>query len=737
MALTADTKYLVSLALVAGAERGQVGGKAKHLAAMLSAGFPVPPAYAITTSAYRDFVASPSVAAPLANLRSMVAEGGAQDELQACFDELAGAMLSETLSPELSRDLQGVLDELLAEVGELAVRSSGTLEDSADMTFSGMLSSIIGVRTMKELEEAVKRCWLSASKPRVLEYARTCGIASRALDVAVVLQRLIPAERAGLVFTRDPVNRYARGVVVEATLGQGESLVSGEITPERYLYLPRDERVVLVRSAADSQRAGEAVPTEERRRLSDSDVAELSRWGLAAERLFGAPQDIEWVYGEGRFWILQSRPLVLSSRDERVFFPQVAEETVLASGIGASPKVGSGEVVLATVDVPQKAEGSVVVLKRLTNDLAVQLRDAAAVVADEGGATSHGANLLREFGVPAVISTGDATQRLRTGMKVTVDGFRGKVFEGDLAASVDTFRGAPETQMQVFVSVLVPEKAAVVAPFADGVSSLRDDYFLLRSGVHPLEMIRRGQAEELEETIYDGIGRTAGAFEGKPVWYKLMDAPTDEFRRLAGGEQEPQERNPLLGWRGIGRELVEQEMLDVELKAVARAVCDGHTGLGVKLPFVRFGCELERAKEAVRRVGLVPGRDVSVGISVETPATAMRLDEFLAAGVDFVSVGLSDLTMCTLALDRESGFVADGFDPAHPAVLELLERIVVSARKAGVFACATGESARAEQVLPHIVRLGYDAIGVSVAYFGETKRRIRDIEAGSEPAAST
>jgi pyruvate,water dikinase len=722
----ATTPYLVGFDEIPDAERALVGGKARHLAKMTAESFPVPRAAVLVTDAYREFVSQPIVAKALAGLRDEAALHPLSEPLERRFDELAALFAAQPLPAGVA----GALEAFWSTLGErrmLAVRSSGTLEDSPEASFSGMLVSVVGVGTLEELEAAVKRCWVSASRPRVLGYARSVGRDPAELDVAVIVQHMVPAERAGLVFTRDPANRYAHGVIVEATHGTGEDVVSGEVTPERYVYHPGDERVTLVRSGAQRGAPPGSVP-ESDRHLSDSEVARLARWGLRAEELFGAPQDLEWAFGLGQFWLLQSRPLVFASREERVFFPQVAEETVLLHGVGASPQVGSGEVIVAVDDVPQDASGAVVVLERLTNDLAVRLRDAAGVIADEGGATSHGANLLREFGVPAVISTGHATERLCNGMSVTVDGFRGNVYEGDLSIGEQAFEGVPSTRMRVFASVLVPEKARAIAAYADGVSSLRDDYFLLASGIHPLEMIRRGHARELEDTIFQGICETCEIFEGKPVWYKTMDAPTDEFRRLAGGEQEPHERNPLLGWRGIGREIREPEMLGVELRAVARAVAEGHETLGIKLPFVRFISEFEETLDAAEALGLRPGDNIQVGISVETPATALGLAPFLDAGAAFVSVGVSDLTMCTLALDRESHRVAEGFCPAHPVVVHLLERISETARSSGVFACATGESAHDEDLLPHLVRMDYDAIGVSCAYFADVKRRIHVLE---------
>jgi len=725
------TPYLIDLRISEFPDRALVGGKAKHLAQLVAEGFPVPDALVLTTVAHREFASRPAISRALADFRGRARSDASAADLQERFESLQDIVSTEEIGAHVTRALSDAQGMLAYGGGSLAVRSSGTVEDAPDASFSGMLVSVMDVRTLEELASAVKKCWASAWQPRVLDYAATRGKDIEDLEVAVVLQRLVPAERAGVVFTRDPANRYAHGVVVESTLGPGEDIVSGEVTPERYVYSPRDGRVVAAGRTSAVQPQATTPSSGSREHLTHAEVAELARWGMRAEEVFGSPQDLEWVYGEGRFWVLQSRPLVLSGHTEQVFFPQIAEETVLLHGVGASPQVGSGRVLVIEGEIPQDAAGSVVVLERLTNDLAVQLRNAAAVIADEGGATSHGANILREFGVPTVISTGHATERLRQGATVTVDGYRGNVYEGDLSFGPAELESVPETRMKVFASVLVPEKADAIAPFADGVSSLRNDYFLLRSGVHPLEMIERGQAGQLEETIHRGIMRTAEVFRGKPIWYKTMDAPTDEFRRLAGGENEPLERNPLLGWRGIGRELCEPEMLALELRAVARAVESGVDTLGVKLPFIRFPSEFQQVLEAVRQVGMKPGEDIEVGISVETPAAVLRLQDFLDAGAAFVSVGVSDLTMCTLAVDRESHRVAEQFDPAHPAVVELLGIIAETARAAGVFACVTGESARHARLLPHLVGMRYDAIGVSLGYFADVKKRIRDIEAES------
>ena len=730
MAADASAPYIIALDAACDLSAAEVGGKAAGLCALVAGGFPVPDGVVVTAQAFAEV-------AQAADLLGMIAPDTPRPQLEARYTEVLAALGAAPLPAGLEPALREAAIRLLGTGGTLVVRSSASLEDSATASFSGMLESYTGITSADGVIGALRRCWASAFLPRTARYSAEKGHTPAELMVAVVVQRQVDAERSGLIFSRDPANRYSSAVVIEAIRGAGEDLVSGEATPERYRYSFASRRVTVTRMSGEGVTEGLAAPVSQdlepdaEPRLADEEVAQLAAWGREAEELFGTPQDLEWAFSGGRFWLLQSRPLVFAQATERIF-PQIAEHTVLARGIGVSPAVGSGRtLVLSGATAAPRVDGStVVVLPRLTNDLAVHLRNAAGVVADEGGATSHGANILREFGVPCVIGAGSATTDLTDGRAVTVDGFRGVVYDGDLAIAPLEPGSVPDTRMQVFVSVLVPDRAAVVAEHADGVSSLRDDYFLLEGGVHPGQLVRDGQGAELTDAIARGLVRCSELFSGRPVWYKTMDAPTDEFRRLAGGHDEPAERNPLLGWRGIGRSLAEPELFSIELRAVARAVEAGCTTLGVKLPFVRFGSEYIAAEQALRDHGLRPHADVALGVSVETPATAMLIDDLLGLGAQFVSVGLSDLTMCTLALDRESRHVAGLFDPSHPAVVELLGRVTAACHAHGVFCLAAGESARDERLLPMLVDLGYDAVGVSLSYFADIKRRIAQIEAG-------
>jgi len=742
-----------------------VGGKGLNVAIMHRAGFRVPDGLILSAEAFYTVLDDISAGTNIAVLLSdFLSSQTPSETLEDICNDFREAILTTPLTNNIQAALQQIYEDLTpqAQAGFI-VRSSATIEDTPKASFAGILSSYPDIHGLEDMIDAVRRCWASIFTPEAHIYLKEQGmlteqpqqaeqttqtqqirqtrrtkqtpqIRQTGIGVAVLIQAMIPAERSGIVFSMDTVTGDTDKVIVDAIFGFGEEIVSGEVTPERYVYSRKRQMIVSRRMGRQTEfitPTGERKPIFEKLlrlpKLSDREVCELAEIGIRLEQLFGSPQDIEWAFSNGRFYVLQSRPIVVGERYEKLF-PQVGEQTVLLRGVGVSPAVGSGYVhMISPEEVPEVAPNTVIVARRITNDLAVHLRRAAAVVTDEGGSTSHGANILREFGVSCVLGTGNATEKLREDEVVTVDGFRGVVYEGDLGITVKEIPAVPPTETRVFVSILIPEKARSIAPLADGVSSLRDDYFMLESGVHPIKMIKEGLGPYLEDNITNGIIQTLSMFGDKPVWYKTMDAPTDEFGRLKGSE-DVEERNPLFGWRGIGRELEEPEMLKLELRAMKRALHKAGGNLGIKLPFIRFVDELVKAKQIMREVGLKPHEDVQVGISVENPAVVFTLGDFINEGIDFISIGLSDLVMCTLAVDRESQKVADLFRPDHPAVLHLLGEIAGAARRNGIFTCVAGESARSPEVLPFLIKSGFDAIGVSLSFFAETKREVARLE---------
>jgi len=332
------------------------------------------------------------------------------------------------------------------------------------------------------------------------------------------------------------------------------------------------------------------------------------------------------------------------------------------------------------------------------------------------------------------VGTGNATKVLSDGMEVTVDGARGVVYRGavkkkeEKQVEVAQVAAKPVTATEVKVNISIPEIAERVAPIADGVGLLRVEHMILGIGEHPMKFIREGREEELIEKIAEGVRKVAHAFYPKPVWYRTLDAPTDEFRSLKGGEEEPHEHNPMLGWRGVRRAIDEPELMLAEFRAIKRLVDEGYTNIGVMIPLVQHPEELRRAKEIAREAGLEPHRDVKFGIMVEIPAAALIIDEFIKEGIDFISFGTNDLTQYTLAVDRNNERVAKLYSEKHPAVLKLIEMVIRACREHDVETSICGQAGSDPEIARKLVEFGITSISANP----DAVDRIREIVARTE-----
>ncbi|MDO8735988.1 MAG: PEP/pyruvate-binding domain-containing protein [Thermoleophilia bacterium] len=735
--LRADGGFWLDLRLpesLASVTNARAGGKAANLARLAELGLPTPKAVVLTTDAWQFFLDSAGIRARLEAALSLLET--APDEAEAPARAIASLIGKAPMPAVLEEQILEVYDDLSGCGAEpIAIRSSGSYEDSADASFSGMLSTVLGITAVDGVFEAIRKCWSSGFNARGLRYLARMGLEPSGMAVALLFQQMVKARSSGVLFTIDPATGDQDIAVLEAAYGYGPGVVSGKITPDLYRVNKKDLEIVHRDSRpqehyydADGRRQDVLPENRETTKLSDGQVRQLVSYGLRAEEELGAPQDIEWCLGPDGLVLLQTRPVTglerLSLRQKKYVRPEI----VMVRGIGVSPRVGWGEVVIADPEkgMPASVKGKVVVLRRLTQDLAPGLKDAAAVIADQGGATSHGANILREFQVPCVVGTRYAQDVLHDGDVVTVDGWRGLVLDG-IGPRVKERDFGPErllpTRTRLMTTINIPESAEKAAAIADGVISFRNDYLLLQGGVHPRRLLQGGKGDVLTRSVLEALQVVATAFGGKPVWYKTLDAPTDEFRRLRGGEDEPLERNPLLGWRGIRRELEDSTLLRAEYEAVRQAVEAGCENLGIKVPFIRSVDEYEWARQVAIDVGLKPHEDVAFGASIETPATALTIDRILDAQTDFISVGVNDMTMCCLGVDRESERVSDLFDPAHPAVIQLLEEIARRCKGRTVLAAA-GDIAQSPALMEELIRLEFDAIGISLPYLGTARAQV-------------
>jgi pyruvate,water dikinase len=532
-------------------------------------------------------------------------------------------------------------------------------------------------------------------------------------------------------------------------------VVSGTVTPDTYVVdsgEPIDVTVAekTVRMERDPN-SGETVERpvapdrRDRRVLNDEEVKRLALLGERIESHYGAPQDVEWAMVDGTVYLLQSRPITTLADGEEsaeASEPETAPGEPLVQGLSGSPGSGTGSVRVfdETADMDPVDSGDVLVTTMTAPDMVPAIRRASALVTDEGGMTSHAAIVARELAVPAVLGTGDATATLTDGQRVTVDGDQGVVRAADAVADdaneTDATKAPepaagpiqPPTATEIKVNVSLPSAAERAASTgADGVGLLRTEHMILSIGATPSRYIaEHGEAEYVEELV-DGLRRVADAFYPKPVRVRTLDAPTDEFRELEGGADEPEEHNPMLGYRGIRRSLDEPDTFELELEEFNRLFEAGYSNVEIMFPLVNDAADLAAIQERMRAVGLDPDA-VSWGVMIETPAAALSIEELIEAPIDFVSFGTNDLTQYTLAVDRNNEAVAERYDDTHPAVMGLIEDVIAVCAETDVRTGICGEAASDPAMLERLVEAGIDSVSPNIDAVEEVRRQVQRVE---------
>ena len=720
-----------------------VGGKGANLGELTKLEIPVPPGFIVTTQSYFHFLEESNLSKKIGNILSKLNPDDSKQLIKA-----ATRIKDLITNAEMPKQIADEIREAYEKLGGLvAVRSSATAEDLPEASFAGQQRTFLNIQGEEEVVSAVQGCWASLFEPRAIFYReQQHGLDHLRVGIAVVVQRMVQSDESGVMFTREPVSNEDK-ITIEAVYGLGEAVVSGGVTPDLYLVdkknfaiihkmISRQEWQLVKRpkGSKDIEETNIKLPVSDvlqgKQKLSDREVLSLAKLGAKIEKLYKFPQDIEWAKGDGKLYIVQTRPITTLKQIEEAQLSELQDVPVLLSGSPAGPGIGSGPVriVLDTCKIDAVKKGDVLVAEMTTPDFVPAMKRAAGIITDRGGRTCHAAIVSRELGIPCVVGTGDATKKLKLEQMVTVDGSKGNVYDGKIAVksaecTVKLPTTKAKTRTKVYVNLAEPELAeAVAARHVDGVGLLRAEFMIAQIGEHPRHMIKEGRGKEFADKLAQGLTAFAKAFNPRPVVYRTTDFKTNEYRNLKGGQnyEEPEE-NPMLGYRGCSRYIKERDVFKLEIEAIKK-VREVYKNLWVMIPFVRTVAEMAGVKGLLAAEGLRQSQNLKLWMMVEVPSNVFLIDKFLDVGIDGISIGSNDLTQLILGIDRDSQKLAEQFDERNEAVLMALEKVIKATAKRGVTSSICGQAPSVyPELTEKLVEWGITSVSVNPDVLEKTR----------------
>lgn len=756
------------------------GGKGANLGEMFQAGFPVPGGFIVTANAYWKFMEDTGIIDEVKEiLNNMDIENN--EQLQNAAKKIQEVIKREEMPGDIGPEIKEAYDQMklgnytskinnktteIIKSGRdnpfVAVRSSATAEDLPDASFAGQQETFLNVKGGDEVVLNVQKCWASLFTARAIYYREKNNFPHMKVKIAVVVQKMINSDLSGVAFSVNPSTGNKDEIIIEAGYGLGESIVKGEVNPDLYIVNKSDFKIKskdvkkqtrkLVRVDTGSNK-WEQVKEEEQESqvLFDSNIVKLAKIIKGIEDHYEFPQDIEWAVERNKIYITQSRPVTTL---ENIKTDTVSEEVkskseAILHGLGASPGVAAGKVVkINSVDELERVkEGDILVTKMTDPNMVPAMKRAAGIITDEGGMTCHAAIVSRELGTPCIVGTNKATNILNEEDEVTMDATNGVVYKGKSQEVLSVGQqatpqtgentiisgGKVVTGTEIHVNLSSPELADKTANRdVDGVGLLRAEFIAAELNIHPVAMIKEGKQQEFIDKFATDIARVARMFHPRPVTYRALDFKTNEYRDLPGGrEVEPEERNPMIGWRGASRYVSPEyaEAFRLELRALKKIRDNmGMTNVELMIPFVRNTWELEKIFKIIEEEGM-KNIGMKIGIMIEVPSTVILIDKFCEMGIDFISIGSNDLTQLVLGVDRDNAKLSDWFDERNEAVTRCLERTIRIAKEHAVKTSICGQ---APSVYPEItrflVRCGIDKISVNPDVIERTRELVAQIE---------
>lgn len=716
---------------------GIVGGKGANLGEMTKAGFPVPNGFIVTAQAYFHFIDEAHLRDDLSDLlhgldvsnSKQLAETG-----KAIRKLITGAKFPADIATDVMR-AYFKLDTGLLRHSLVAVRSSATAEDLPEASFAGQQATFLNVQGEANLLEKVKEAWASLFTDRAIFYRVTHKFDHFKVGIAVPVQRMVQSDLSGIMFTIDPVTNDKSRVVVDGIYGLGEMIVQGAVTPDHYVVDKSSEKIIekevntqektMTRKGTKTLITPIPKSIGSKAKLTDAQIVALAQVGKKLEKHYFFPQDIEWAIEDGKVYVVQTRPVTTIKANEAAKGVSLAgKQEMFLKGDAASPGIASGpvQILYSPKDLGKVHSGDVLVAQMTNPDFVPAMKKAVAIVTERGGRTSHAAIVSRELGIPAVVGTTNVLKTVSDGMVITVNGSTGEIYKGavKVSAPVDLNKKPAErikTATKVYMNLAQAGRAAEVAKYhADGVGLLRAEFIMASVGIHPKKIIADKKQQMFIDLVAGQIVTIAEAFSPRPVVYRTTDFKTNEYRNLKGGSAyEPEEPNPMLGFRGAARYIADPQVFELELEAIKTVRNKmGHKNLWIMIPFVRTPEELAEVKKMVAASGLSRSGNFKLWMMVEIPTNVIRIEDFLAVGIDGVSIGSNDLTMLTMGTDRDNSEVAHDFSEQDPSVMWAFEKVIKACTKAGVTTSMCGQApSDYPELVEKLVQWGITSVSVN------------------------
>jgi len=734
------------------------GGKGANLAEIYNLKLPVPPGFVVTAQAYDYFIHKAGIDEEIKEILGKINYEDTEQLTQAT-KEIRELILKSEIPAEMQEEIIEAYETLDTEKIEkpkgkntaldilkssaepifVAVRSSATTEDLADASFAGQQDSFVNVKGKTELINHIKKCFASLFTARATYYRNKKGFKHEQASLAVVVQKMVDSDKSGVIFSKDPSYKKDN-VIIEAVFGLGEGIVSGKITPDKYLVSSQleiidkkiaDKKIALTRDSGGRKISVKLKPeTSTRQVLETYEIKQLAQHALKLEEHYKKPQDIEFAIENKEIYIVQTRPITTIEKRIDASEKKEIKGEVILEGLAASPGIASGKirVIKDLADLPKIKQGDVFVTEMTNPDMVVSMQKSAAIVTNEGGMTAHAAIVSREIGIPCVVGTQTATEKLKEGEIITVDGFTGKIYKGKVAETVQKEVLPVEAQTKTKIKVIIdlPSSAQRAAKSKIKQAGLtRLEGIIAESGKHPNYFLKNKKTSEYEEIIFKGVQEIAKYFD--ELWIRTSDIRSDEFSNLEGAPEE-KEPNPMLGFHGIRYSLKNPEIFKAELNALKKISEQGKK-IGLLLPQVISVKEIQETKKILREINFA---NPKLGVMIETPASVQIIRELCEEKIDFISFGTNDLTQYTLAIDRNNENVQYLYNETDPAILNQLKYVIRTCKRNNVETSICGQAGSKKQMVKFLVEQGIESISVNADAAAEIAQYVSELESGEK-----